>query len=78
MQISRKKWTVNPYVSAVTLTFENGGPNVPKKKAEAKLDGVINQQNYNFNEFGSITISDNFNTENFDALKTLRVNRSQP
>ena len=38
------------------------------KQAEAKRDGVINPQNYNFN----------FNTENFDALKTLRINRSQP
>ena len=30
------------------------------KQAEAKRDGVINPQNYNFNQF---------NTENFDALK---------
>ena len=36
--------------------------NDPKepKEAEAKWDGVINPQNYNFNQF---------NTENFDALK---------
>ena len=33
------------------------------KQAEAKRDGVINPQNYNFNKF--------FNTENVDALKTL-------
>ena len=31
------------------------------KQAEAKGDGVINPQNYNFNQF--------FNTENFDVLK---------
>ena len=40
------------------------------KQAEAKRDGVINSQNYNFNQF--------FNTENFDALQTLRINRSRP
>ena len=36
--------------------------NDPKEplQAEAKWDGVINPQNYNFNQF---------NTENFDALK---------
>ena len=38
------------------------------KQAEAKRDGVINPQNYNFNQFF---------TENFDALKTLRINRCQ-
>ena len=39
------------------------------KQEEAKMDGVINPQNYN---------SIKFNTEKFDALKTLRsteVNR---
>ena len=39
------------------------------KQAEAKRDGVINPQNYTFNQF---------NTENFDALKTLRIDRSRP
>ena len=39
------------------------------KQAEAKRDGVINTQNYNFNQFY---------TDNFDALKTLRINRSRP
>ena len=39
------------------------------KQAKAKRDGVRNPQNYNFNHF---------NTENFDALKTLQINRSQP
>ena len=34
-------------------------PKVPKQ-TEAKRDGVINPQNYNFNQF---------NTENFDAQK---------
>ena len=41
-----------------------------KKQAKAKGDGVINPQNG--------TISINFDTENFDALKTLRMNRSRP
>ena len=43
-------------------------PKVPKQ-AEAKRDGVINPQNYNFKQF---------NTENFDALKryeSTEVNR---
>ena len=40
-----------------------------QKQAEAKRDGVINPQNYNCNQFY---------TENFDALQTLRINRSQP
>ena len=31
-----------------SLKVENEGPKVPKQ-AEAKRDGVINQQNYNFN-----------------------------
>ena len=39
------------------------------KEAEAKRDGEIDTQN---------TISINFNTEKFDALKTLRINRSRP
>ena len=38
---------------------ENVDPKVPKQ-AEAKRDGVINPQYYNFNQF---------HTENFDALK---------
>ena len=40
-----------------------------QKQAEAKRDGVINPKNYNFNQF---------NTDNFDALKTPRINRSRP
>ena len=44
-------------------------PKVPKQ-AEAKRDGVINPLNYNVIQY--------FNTENFDALKMLRVNRSRP
>ena len=40
-----------------------------QKQAEAKRDGVINPQ---------ITISIQFNTENVDALKALRNNRSRP
>ena len=39
-----------------------------QKQAEAKRDGVINPQNYNFNQ----------NTANFDAIKRLRFNRNQP
>ena len=38
-------------------------------EAEAKMDGVINPQNFNFNQFYS---------GNVDALKTLRINRSRP
>ena len=30
--------------------FKSDGPKVPKQ-AEAKRDGVINPQNYNFNQF---------------------------
>ena len=33
-----------------SLKVENSGLKVPKQ-AEAKRDGVINPQNYNFNEF---------------------------
>ena len=40
------------------------------KQSEAKTDGVINS-NKN-------TISINFKMENFDALKTLRIDRSRP
>ena len=43
-------------------------PKVPKQ-AKAIRDGVINPQNYNFNQLYS---------ENFDALKTLRINWSLP
>ena len=43
-----------------------------QKQAEAKRDGVINPQNY------KITISIKFYTKNFDALKTLWINRSRP
>ena len=39
------------------------------KQAKAKKDGVRNPQNYNYNHL---------NTANFDALKTLRINRSRP
>ena len=34
----------------VVSKVENDRPNVPKQ-AEAKRDGVINPQNYNFNQF---------------------------
>ena len=43
----------------------NGGPKVPKQ-AEAKEDGVINPKIYNFYWI---------NTENVDALQTLRINQ---
>ena len=39
------------------------------KEAEAKRDGVINPQNYNFYQF---------KIENFYALVTLQINRSRP
>ena len=38
-------------------------------QAKDKRDDVINQRNYN---------SVNFNTENIDALKTLRIKRRRP
>ena len=51
-----------------SLTVENSGAKV-QIQAKAKRDGVITHK---------ITIKMNFNTENFDALKTLRINRSRP
>ena len=38
---------------STSLKVENGGPKVPKKKKTSwsQRDGVINQQNYNFNLF---------------------------
>ena len=51
-----------------SLNVENGGPKL-SKQVEAKRDGVINLK---------ITISINFNIENFDAFKTLRINRGRP
>ena len=47
--------------------LKNTTPKVPKE-AKAKRDGVIKPQNYNFYQFY---------TENFDALKTLQINRSR-
>ena len=47
--------------------MKSDAPKVPKE-AKAKRDGKIN----------NITISINFNSENFDALKTLRLKRSRP
>ena len=40
------------------------------EQAGAKRDGVRNLYNYNLNQF--------LNTENYYALKTLRMNRSRP
>ena len=40
------------------------------KKAETKIDGVINPQKLQFQSI--------FDMENFDALKTLRTKRSRP
>ena len=40
------------------------------KQAEAKRDGVIKPTKLQFQSF--------FNTENSDALKTLRINRNRP
>ena len=40
------------------------------KEAKAKRDGVINQQNFNFNQILIQTI--------FWCSQTLRINRSQP
>ena len=47
--------------------LKSGVPKVPKQ-AGAKRDGVINPQNYNFNQFY---------TEYSDALKTLRINQTR-
>ena len=47
---------------------ERGVPKV-SPQAEANRDSVIDPQNYNFNQFYM---------EHFDALKTLRINRSRP
>ena len=54
-----------------TMEFQKLESDVPKvpKQFEAKRDGVINPQNYNWV---------NFKTENFDALKTLRINKCWP
>ena len=60
-----RQWSL---VKQSSLKVENIGPKVPKQ-AKAEWDGVINPPNYNFNKF---------NTENFDTLKTLRINRSRP
>ena len=43
-------------------------PQKCQKQAEVKRDGVLTHK---------ITISVNFNTENFDALQTLRINRGR-
>ena len=48
--------------------LKNNAQKVPKE-AKDKRDGVINRRNYNF--------FFNFNTENFDALETLQINRSR-
>ena len=55
---------------AMTKKLKSNDQKVPKQ-AEAKRDGVINPQNYNFSQFKK-------QTENLDALQTLRINRSRP
>ena len=47
--------------------LKDDGQKVPKQ-TKAKRGGVLNLQNYNFNQFY---------TENCDALKTLRINRGR-
>ena len=54
--------------SVVVAKLKNDTSKVPKE-AKAKRDGVINPRNYNFYQFY---------TENFDALKTLQINRGRP
>ena len=49
----------DPSPNKVVSKVENVDPKVPKQ-AEAKRDGVINPQNYNFNQFYP---------DNFDDLK---------
>ena len=46
-----------------------------REKAKPKRDGVIYQQNYNVKYKRTDAPSINFNTENLDALKTLRINK---
>ena len=69
MRISGNEHLISdPSLNKVVSKVENVDPKVPKQ-AEAKRDGVINQQNYNVNQFY---------TENFDALKryeSTEVNR---
>ena len=48
--------------------LKTGAPKVPTQ-AEAKRDGVINPQSYNFNQLEH---------KNVDAFKTLRSYRSRP
>ena len=56
---------------ATQSSFKVKKSDAPKlsNQDKAKRDGVITPQHYNFSQF---------NTENFDALKTLRINRSRP
>ena len=51
-----------------SLIIQKWCPEV-QNKGKAKKDDVINPQLYNLV---------NFNTENSDAVKTLRINRSRP
>ena len=62
--INPHQWSLSKQSS---LKVEKDSPKVPKQ-AEVKRGGVITHK---------ITISINFNTENIDALKTLRINRSR-
>ena len=48
--------------------LKSKGRKVPKQ-AEAKRDGLIKPQNYNFNKI--------LNMDNCDALQTLRINRNR-
>ena len=45
--MNTRKWSLAKQSS---LKVENDSPKVPKQ-ADAKRDGVINPQNYNFNKF---------------------------
>ena len=53
-----------------SLKVENDGPKVPKQ-AEAKRDGVINPQNYIFNQFlyGTIRCSQNATNQPKSTVK---------
>ena len=64
-------WTLvsDPWPNKVAEKVESDAPKVPKE-AEAKRNGVIKPL--------KLQIQSISNTENLDALKTLRINRSRP
>ena len=74
-RIELTAWTIcafrvlNPRQWSWAKQVESNYQNVPNQ-AEAKRDGVINPKKLQFQSI--------LNTENFDALQTLRIKRSRP